>query len=67
MDSVKVLPITAQMRAEALWRDYERRPRVFRLTPGHLRYIQRVERHRLNGSAGDGQQPGPDDGRHRPR
>jgi hypothetical protein len=49
MDSVKVLPVTPQMRADALWRDYQRRPRMFRLTPGHLRYIARLEQHRLNG------------------
>lgn len=49
MDAVKVLPVTPMMRAQALWRDYERRPRVFRLTPGHVRYIQRVDSHRLNG------------------
>lgn len=57
MDTVKVIPVTPQMRADALWRDYERRPRVLRLSPGHVRYIQRLDEARAQAAARNGHAP----------
>ncbi|MGH8867148.1 MAG: hypothetical protein ACRDYU_04040 [Actinomycetes bacterium] len=60
---MKVIPVTPQMRADALWRDYARRPRIFRLTPGHLRYIERQDAARAHQAARNGRGPGQRDGR----
>jgi hypothetical protein len=53
MGDVRTIKITAEMRAEALRKVYDATPRVLRLEPGHLRWIERVDEARTSALEGD--------------
>ncbi len=46
MNGMRTIKVTSDMRADALRRVYDGTPRVLRLTPGHLRWIARVDEQR---------------------
>ncbi len=46
MDAMRTIQVTSEMRADAVRRLYDGTPRVLHLTPGHLRWIARIDEQR---------------------